>query len=128
LVNEMQNNDPQNIFTFISRSAPYGSNRPQLCLDIALTVTVFGQDVNLVFWGDGVLQLIKGQAPEAISSKSISSTLETLELYGIKDIYVDEAAMNKHKLKPSDLVIEAKPSGKEALLTIIERSSSVFNL
>ena len=36
--------------------------------------------------------------------------------------------MNKHKLKPSDLVIEAKPSGKEALLTIIERSSSVFNL
>ena len=124
----MQNNDPQNIFTFISRSAPYGSNRPQLCLDIALTVTVFGQDVNLVFWGDGVLQLIKGQAPEAISSKSISSTLETLELYGIKDIYVDEDAMNKHKLKPSDLVIEAKPSGKEALLTIIERSSSVFNL
>ena len=124
----MQNKEPNKIFTFISRSAPYGSNRPQLCLDIALTVTVFGQDVYLIFWGDGVLQLIKGQAPEAISSKSISSTLETLELYGIKGIYVDQDAMNKHQLQPSNLVIEAKPTGKEALSTIIERSSSVFNL
>ena len=93
-----------------------------------MTVAVFGQDVNLIFWGDGVLQLIKGQAPEAISSKSISSALETLELYGIKDIYVDQDAMNRHQLQPSDLVIEAQPTGKEALLTIIERSSSVFNL
>ena len=41
-------------FTFISRTAPYGSNRPKMSLDAALATAVFEQEVNYLFMDDGV--------------------------------------------------------------------------
>ncbi len=128
MANQMQKDENQKILTFVSRTAPYGSNRPQLCLDAALAAAIFDQDVNLVFLGDGVLQLIKNQSPQAISSKPLSSTLETLDLYGIKNIYIDQDSMTKNHLLAEDLVLDGRPAGKEVLSELFENSSAVFNL
>ena len=115
-------------FTFITRSAPYGNNRPHLCLDTALAASVFEQQVNYVFMEDGVYQLLKHQDADSINSKTLGSALETLDLYGIKNIYVFANSMKERNLSLEDLVISAKLISNGELKTILSDSSTVFNL
>lgn len=116
------------IFTFISRSAPYGSNRPQLCVDAALAAAVFEQEVNFIFMEDGVYQLIKNQNAAAINSKTLGDALETLDLYGIENIYICSKAMELRNLIADDLVINANAISEEQLKCLITNSGTVFNL
>ena len=115
-------------FTFVSRTAPYGSNRPHLCLDAALAAAVFEQKVNYVFMEDGVYQLLKHQDAEAINSKTLGNALETLDLYGIENVYVCEEALNERNLNSDDLVIAAKLINNDDLKSLLTESNTVFNL
>ena len=73
-------------FVFVAKTAPYGSSKPQLCLDAALATAVFEQSVSYVFTGDGVYQLLKDQNAEAIQAKTLGNAMETLDLYGIEQV------------------------------------------
>ena len=44
----------QKSLTFITRQAPYGSNKAKLVIDAALAAAVFEQQVNFLFMDDGV--------------------------------------------------------------------------
>ncbi|NKB31741.1 MAG: sulfurtransferase complex subunit TusC [Pseudomonadales bacterium] len=123
----MSNNSSQS-FTFVSRTAPYGSNRPQLCLDAALAAAVFEQKVNYVFLNDGVYQLLKHQDAEAINTKTLGNALETLDLYGIENVYVCKDSLAQRALTADDLVIKAIHIASDELKTILAESDSVFNL
>lgn len=114
--------------TFISRAAPYGSNNPHLCLDMALACAVFEQDVNYVFLNDGVYQLLRNQKGASIESKTIGNALETLELYGIDSVCVDEESLSQRGLRVEDLVIDVKLLSRQAIATLLHRSDCVFNL
>ena len=115
-------------FTFISRIAPYGSNRPQLCLDTALAAAVFEQQVNYVFMEDGVYQLLKNQDAKAIHTKTIGKTLETLDLYGIENTYVCNESLESRGLSLGDLVIKPKLTNGDELKTVLNSSDTVINL
>jgi tRNA 2-thiouridine synthesizing protein C len=115
-------------FTFISRTAPYGSNRPQLCLDTALAAAIFEQQVNYLFMEDGVYQLLKNQDAEAIHTKTIGRILETLNLYGIESIYVCKESLESRGLLLGDLVIESKLTNVNELKTLLNSSDTVINL
>jgi len=122
--------DPKQVkrFTIITRSAPYGCNRPQLSLDIALAASVFEQKVSYVFLGDGVYQLLDGQNAECIQSKTLGSALETLDLYGIEDVIVDAQSLRERGLADSDLLISARSVEVEELAELLQKSDLVFNL
>ncbi len=115
-------------FTLITRAAPYGCDRPQLCLEITLAAAVFDQDVNYVFLGDGVLQLLKGQNTDAINCKSLENAFKTLELYGVTNVFVDEKSLLDRKLGKDDLIIEAQLIDDKLLAAMMENSHAVFNL
>lgn len=115
-------------FTFLSRIAPYGSNRPQLCLDAALAAAVFEQKVNYVFMEDGVYQLLKNQDAEAIHAKTIGNALETLDLYGIENVYVCSTSLESRGLNLKDLVIEPTLASNEDLKAILSASDNVIIL
>ncbi len=115
-------------FTFITRSAPYGSNRPNLCLDTALAASVFEQQVNYIFMEDGVYQLLKNQDAGSINSKTLGNILETLNLYGVENIYICADAMEERNLSADDLVISAKLISNDEFKTILLDSNTVFNL
>jgi len=121
-------NNPADSLTFISRSAPYGNSQPGLCLDMALASAVFEQAVNYVFLDDGVLQLLKGQNAEGIHSKTLGNALETLELYGIENVFVDAGSLKQHKLSQTDLVMNVTLIDPAGLSELIENSRTVFNL
>jgi len=114
--------------TFISRSAPYGHNRANLCLDMALASAVFEQDVNYVFLDDGVYQLLKGQDGAAIQSKTLGNALETLALYGIESVYADQQSLKGRSIDSSDLLPGMQLIDSDAVSKLIENSDTVFNL
>lgn len=115
-------------FTFLTRSAPYGSNRPQLCLEAALAAAVFEQQVNYVFLEDGVYQLLQGQNGESIHSKTLGSAMETLDLYGIENVYVEERALEARGLTPEDLVIPVQLCDSDTVAGLLKTADCVFNL
>ena len=116
------------VFTFISRAAPYGSNRPKMSLDAALATAVFEQEVNYLFMDDGVYQLLANQNGEPIQAKTLGNALQTLELYGIEKIYVDSASLAARKLQPGDLAIDVSVVDAPDMRTLLERSDFVINL
>jgi len=114
--------------TFISRAAPYGQNKANLCLDMALASAVFEQDVNYIFFGDGVYQILKGQDGSAIESKNLGNALETLVLYGIEKIYADSQSLQEREISESELLSGMQIVNSESIAQIIESSDAVFNL
>jgi tRNA 2-thiouridine synthesizing protein C len=114
--------------TFISRAAPYGQDKANLCLDMALASAVFEQNINYVFLEDGVYQLLKGQDATTIQSKTLGNALETLELYGIENIYVDQSSLEKRGFSETDILSGASIISKDSISTLIQQSDSVFNL
>lgn len=114
--------------TFMSRYAPYGSQYPQLCLDIALAYSVFEQHVNYVFMDDGVYQLKQGQHAEAIGRKSLGNALETLSLYGIENVFVDMESLQVRGMDAIELLIPATIVTRAEIGALLRKSDSVFNL
>ena len=116
------------ILTFLSRSAPYGSHRPKLCLDAVLASAVFEQKVNYIFLDDGVYQLLKGQDADAIYSKTLGRLLQTLELYGVENVYVESNSLSTRSLNKQDLVLSATEVDAAGIRSLIEEADQVFNL
>lgn len=114
--------------TILSRSAPYGSQNPQLCMDIALAYSVFEQHVNYVFMDDGVYQLKRGQHAEVIGRKTLGNALETLSLYGIENVFVDMESLQLRGMDAIDLVIPVTIVTRAEIGTLLRKSDSVFNL
>lgn len=115
-------------FTFISRSAPYGSDRPRLCLDAALATAVFEQTVNYLFMDDGVFQLLANQNADGISSKTLGNALETLELYGIDQVMMLKDSLASRHLSSGDLLFPVQLLENAELRELIESSDFVINL
>ena len=113
---------------FISRSAPYGQNRANLCLDMALASAVFEQEVNYVFMGDGVYQLLKGQDGAAIASKTLGNALETLALYGIENVYAERKSLEDRGIDEAELLPGLRLIENAAIADIIGKADKVFNL
>lgn len=124
----MTETNPSKVITVISRQAPYGSNRAQQCLDIALASAVFEQSVNYVFMGDGVYQLLKNQNATGIQTKTLANALETLDLYGINNVYVDKQSLELRNLQNGDLAIDATAATRDEIANLVEASDSIFNL
>jgi tRNA 2-thiouridine synthesizing protein C len=114
--------------TFISRNAPYGRNRANLCLDMALACAVFEQDVNYVFLDDGVYQLLKGQDGAAILNKTLGNALEMLALYGIENVYADQQSLKKRGIDIAALLPGMQLIESDTISKFIENSDTVFNL
>lgn len=114
--------------SIISRHAPYGCHKAQQSLDIALAAAVFEQKVNYIFMDDGVYQLIGNQNATGINSKTLSAALETLDLYGIENIYIDADSLEQRGLSQSDLALQGERVNRKIISDIIESSDTVFNL
>ena len=125
----MDNNTPnKKSISLIARRAPYGSDGARRTLDIAFAAAVFEQPLNYIFIGDGVFQLVAGQNPMEISNKPQGAALETLELYGINEVFVHSESLLNRGLTESHLVCSANLIEDCALKKLIAESTYVINL
>jgi tRNA 2-thiouridine synthesizing protein C len=116
------------IFTFISRQMPYGSESSQVCLDLVLACSVYDQQVNYLFLGDGVYQLMKSQQPAGIGNKNLAASLTALEIYGVEKVFADGDSLRNRNLAKEDLVVPVEVIDADQLRSLIRSSDSVFNL
>ena len=112
---------------FLNRKAPYGSSLPREALDAVLMASAFGQQVTLVFLGDGVFQLKTQQDPSDIEMKNFSKTFAALELYGVSSIYVEQSSLQKRGLTLDQLLIPAKLIQPHELTELLEEQDQVLS-
>lgn len=114
--------------SFIARSAPHGSGRAKALLDMVLSAAVFEQRVLLMFMGDGLWQLTRGQHPAHIQGKDLSAAFGALPLYDVDQVFVEAAALAERGLNVEDLVIPVILCSAAELAALIADSDEVFAL
>ena len=113
-----------NKFAYIITSAPYSSSNGTEAIDAILMGANFDCDVSVIFIGDGVFQLKKGQQQGEL--KDTSKTLLALEDFGVDKVYVDQLSLQARGLQNSDLFIEVDQLDSNQIASIIAKQQRVF--
>lgn len=93
----------------VLRHSPYGSSLARASLDVALATAAFEQAVDLLFLGDGVLQLKPDQDTQRLGIKNIGKQLASLPLYDIKCVYVDAEAAARYNMDLTRSPVATQP-------------------
>jgi len=114
-------------FLIVNRKAPFGSAFAKEALDVGLIAAAFGQKLSLLFMDDGVYQLLKNQNPSDINQKNSSQTLPMLEMYDVKDIYVEAESLQARNLQSEDLLISVQIIDSQATAELIDQQDILLN-
>lgn len=115
-------------YLFQLRHSPYHSPLAREALDMALAFAAFDQHIQLLFSGDGVYQLVKGQNTQNAGVKNISKTLDALAMYDINDVYVCHDALSRRGLTLADLSLPAKALDAAAISQLLHQADKVVSL
>lgn len=96
-------------------------------IDYCLAAAVFEQNIQLLFTGDAVLQLLKDQQPESINQKNIAKTLSALPIYGIDQFYVDQEALTQYGLVEQPLALPATKLSPIEMADLLACASRTLN-
>lgn len=108
-------------------TAPYGNSRARDAIDTALAGAVFDQNIQLLFSGDGVLQLLNNQNGSAIAQKNIQSLLSVLSIYGIDTIYVQQSALQQRGISAQSLTLETTVLSEQEVGQLLDRQQHIFS-
>lgn len=87
-----------NRVAFVFTCAPHGSSAGREGLDAALATAALSETIGLFFIGDGVLQLLPGQQPDAVLGRHHAATFGVLALYDIEACYLSREALRERGL------------------------------
>lgn len=114
-------------FLIVNRKAPFGSAFAKEALDVGLIAATFGQQLALLFMDDGVYQLLKDQAPSDIKQKNSSQTLPLLEMYDVKDVFVEAQSLQARNLKVEDFLIPVQVINSQAAARLMDQQDILLN-
>jgi len=114
-------------FMFVNRTAPYGTIYALESLEVVLITAAFDQDVSLVFIGDGVWQLKKGQQTKGIETKNFSPTYRALEGYDVEKLYVESESLAARGLTADDLIVDVTVLGAGELGQLMAEQDVVMS-
>jgi len=112
---------------FIQRRPPYGTGFAKEALDAILMTSAFEQEISLIFCDDGVWQLKSQQDTKSLNIKNFSLTFKALDLYDIKNIYVEQKALEERGLSSEDLLIPVKVISTEGLRQLLQQQDLILS-
>lgn len=92
----------------VMRRAPHGSIYTYEGLEMILIMAAYEQDLSVVFIGDGVYAIKKGQETAGIGIKGFSKTFMVLKDYDVEKLYVDRKSLEERGLSESDLKVAVR--------------------
>ena len=92
-------------YLFVMSRPPHSGTHLQETLDAILTAAAFDQEVGLLFVDDGVWQLKHYQQPGAMRVKDTAAIFQALEIYDVKDLYVEQESLDERGLSSADLIL-----------------------
>lgn len=100
---------------YLFTSAPHGSSAGREGLDALLATSALTEEIGVFFIGDGVMQLLAGQAPQAILARDYIPAFKLMALYDIEDCWVCAASLRERGLEEAERVIASEILPPEAL-------------
>ena len=92
----------------VLRHAPHGTIYTYEGLEMILIMAAYEQDLSVVFIGDGVYALKKGQDTSGIGIKGFSKSFMALDGYDVEKLYVDRVSLEERGLTEEDLVVDVE--------------------
>jgi tRNA 2-thiouridine synthesizing protein C len=105
---------------FVMRKPPHGSIYAYEGLEVILISAAYEQDISVLFMGDGVLSLKKGQDTTELGIKGFMKTYPVLEDYDINKIYVDGNSLRERGLTEEDLIIDVQVKGADEIAALMD--------
>ena len=105
---------------------PYQGHRARAGVDCALSFAVFSLAPVLVFVGDGVLCLTESAAA-ADGRKSLRKLIDSLPLYDIETVFVEEQALRRFSLDTDQLPVFARVLSATDLHVQLNTAPSVLS-
>ena len=99
----------------VLRQAPHGTIYTYEGLEMILIMATYDQDISVVFIGDGVSALKKGQETSAIGIKGFAKTFMALDGYDVEKLYVDQLSLEERGLTEDDLVVAVEVLNSEEI-------------
>ena len=99
----------------VLRHSPYGSSLAKASVDVVLATAAFSQAIDLLFLGDGVLQLMPDQDSRDLGIKNVGRQLSSLPLYDINHVYVDAQAVTRYNMDLSRVPIDTRALDQEEM-------------
>jgi len=114
-------------YLFILRKAGYSGAYGQEMLDIILTTAAFDQSVSILLLDESVFQLKKYQCPEKSGMKDIAAIFSSLEIYDVKDIYIERESLYERGLSADDLCLPVQVLARKEITELIQQFEIVFS-
>jgi tRNA 2-thiouridine synthesizing protein C len=108
-------------YLFVLRKPPHSGAQVQEMLDIILTTAAFDQPVSLLLLDDGVFQLKKDQHPECAGIKDTAAIFKALEIYDVKQLYIEMESLQERGLKPGDLCLPVQERYRKEIAALMKR-------
>ncbi|PCH83638.1 MAG: sulfurtransferase complex subunit TusC [Piscirickettsiaceae bacterium] len=113
--------------TFIIDKPLHGDIRTQEFLDAILMAAVFDQQVTVVFLGDGVYAIKQHQKPYALDMKNSLPVFDTLPVYDINDVVVEQESLGERGLTVEQLQIPLTVLSREKLSQQMAMADHIFS-
>ena len=110
----------------IQRCAPYGSSLAREGLDYVLTSAAYDQNIQILFLGDGIFQLLKNQDSSDIQLKSHLGAMEVLPLYDIEDLYAVKEDLAERNIQENTLGLPVKLITRQDVHSLINKQDHVM--
>lgn len=111
---------------YVFSHPPHGSINAQEGLDALLMGSAFTA-CSVLFVGDGLMQLIKGQATEELGTKNFSLSFGALKDYGVTRIVCSQPDMVARGINSDDFLIEVEPLDAAGMQTLFRDHDKVLN-
>lgn len=92
-------------FVYLMRSAPYNSHAAQEGLDALLAAAAFAQQVSVLFFDEGVFQLLADQQPQ--QQKNLAKMLQALAMYDVERCFVHQPSLAARAIEDATLCLNA---------------------
>ncbi len=113
---------------FVLEKPPFQGIALQETLDMILTSAVFDQQVALLFLGCGVLSIKSEQNPSNSELKDTAAIFKALEIYDVKDFYVEIESLQAFGLKPGDLMLPLQEIYRKDVNALMAGSDVVLSV
>ena len=107
---------------------PYAGTGARAALDLALAFAVFNQSPRVLFDGEGVLQLVHGQTPDALGRKSLARVIDSFPLYDLDQVFVADSALGHFGLSPAQLAGQARVLDASAVRQLRSDARHILSL
>jgi tRNA 2-thiouridine synthesizing protein C len=111
---------------FVFSRPPHGSINAQEGLDALLMGSAF-TTCNVLFVGDGLMQLVSGQTTEELGTKNFSLSFGALKDYGVTHIACSKPDLIARGLNKDDFLIEVEPLDTAGMQAFIRDHEKVLN-